>query len=152
VDDTYHFRGFRKPTYTQVPDEVFDELMPILSGSEFKVLMYVIRRTFGFQKGSDRISKAQMEFGIRRKDGSILDGGTGLSRRAIRLAVESLVEKDILIKITHQSPERGDETTEYALNIIGVDPWVESTQGEGQKVPTPVGSAYPHNKQVNNKQ
>src|SRR5437763_14385628 len=81
------FRGFRSPTYTIVPDEVFDELLADISGAELKILLYVIRRTFGFKKGSDRISKAQLEHGIQRRDGTVIDRGTGLSRRAIRLAV-----------------------------------------------------------------
>ena len=43
------FRGFRSPSYTQVPDELFDELLVELSGGELKVLLYIIRRTFGFK-------------------------------------------------------------------------------------------------------
>jgi len=54
------FQGFRSPNYTQVPDELFDELMSTLSGAELKVLLYIIRRTFGFKKGSDTISLSQM--------------------------------------------------------------------------------------------
>ncbi|GAH63005.1 unnamed protein product, partial [marine sediment metagenome] len=47
------FKGFTKPTYTQTPNEVFDILLDILNGSELKVLLYIIRRTFGFKKESD---------------------------------------------------------------------------------------------------
>jgi hypothetical protein len=43
------FKGFLSPRYTQVPDELFDELMAYLSGAELKVLLYIIRRTFGFK-------------------------------------------------------------------------------------------------------
>src|SRR5262249_29108165 len=123
------FRGFRGPNYTQVPDELFDELLADLSGAELKVLLYVMRRTFGFKKGSDRISKSQLENGIKRLNGEPLDRGTGLSRRAIRLAVQSLVAKRILLKRTRFSDRHGDEATEYALNVIGTDPWVVSTPG-----------------------
>ena len=56
AQDVFHFQGFRSPRYTQVPDEVFDELMPRLSGAELKVLLYIIRRTFGFKKERDNIS------------------------------------------------------------------------------------------------
>lgn len=135
------FRGFHGPNYTQVPDELFDELMADLSGAELKVLLYVMRRTFGFKKGSDRISKSQLENGIQRRNGDALDRGTGLSRRAIRLAVDSLVEKNILLKHRHASSENGDEATEYALNVIGRDPWVESTHGGGTK--STHGGGYP---------
>jgi hypothetical protein len=51
----YKFSGFLTPNYTQIPDQVFDELLPILSGNEIKILMYICRRTFGFKKGTDNI-------------------------------------------------------------------------------------------------
>jgi hypothetical protein len=44
------FPGFLKPNYTQVPDVILDELMANLTGAELKVLLYIVRRTFGFQK------------------------------------------------------------------------------------------------------
>src|SRR5664279_5667776 len=126
-----HFQGFDGPNYTQVPDQLFDNLMADLSGAELKVLLYIMRRTFGFKKGSDRISKSQLENGIQKKNGDTLDHGTGLSRRAIRLAIDSLVERRVLLKKTWQSDGKGHETTEYALNVVGRDPWVKSTQGGG---------------------
>ena len=49
------FRGFSGPNYTPVPDELFDELMVELSGAELKVLLYIIRRTFGFKRDADMI-------------------------------------------------------------------------------------------------
>jgi phage replication O-like protein O len=127
--ETVRFKGFRSPNYTQVPDELFDELLADVSGAELKVLLYVMRRTFGFKKGSDRISKSQLETGITRTNGQVLDRGTGLSRRAIRLAVQSLVTKNILLKKTNFSGRHGHEATEYALNIIGSTPWVQTTPG-----------------------
>jgi hypothetical protein len=47
------FRGYTSPNYTPVPDELFDEQLPDLSGAELKLLLYIIRRTFGFKKESD---------------------------------------------------------------------------------------------------
>ena len=140
------FKGFRSPNYTMVPDELFDELLAVLSGAEIKVLLYIMRRTFGFKKGSDRISKAQLERGIQRNDGTVLDRGTGLSRRAIRLAIDSLIERNILLKQSYESPERGHEAAEYALNIIrstSDTPWVQSTPPLGTKVPKPMGTKVP---------
>jgi len=142
--EAFRFKGFRSPNYTQVPDEFFDELLATLSLGELKVLLYVMRRTFGFKKGSDRICKCQLENGIVKSNGQVLDRGTGLSRRAIRLAVQRLIAKNILLKRTHRSARKGDESTEYALNIIGNNPWVpstpgggtRSTQGEGHQVPS----------------
>lgn len=44
------FFGFKSPNYTTVPDELFDILLPRLSGAELKVLLYIVRRTFGWKK------------------------------------------------------------------------------------------------------
>lgn len=134
-EKNFTFGGFQSPNFTPVPDEFFDFLLTRLAGAEIKVLLYVIRRTFGFKKRADRISKSQLENGIQRRDGNTQDEGAGLSRRAIRLAIDSLVEKRILVKKAQYSEQRGHEATEYALNIIGFDPWVQSTQGDGKKVP-----------------
>jgi len=92
------FIGFSSPRYTQVPDELFDELLSELTGAELKVLMYVVRRTFGFKRDSDHISLSQMVNGIVKKDGVVLDKGTGLAKDSVARATKSLVEKGILVR------------------------------------------------------
>ncbi len=87
------FRGFNSPNNTQVPDELFDEIMVHLSGAELKVLLYVIRRTYGFKRESDNISLSQMLTGIVKRDGNRLDHGTGLSKPTLLSAIRSLAEK-----------------------------------------------------------
>jgi len=71
------------PNSTQIPDVILDRWMAVLSGAEFKVLLYIARRTYGFGKDSDDISLNQLARGIRRRDGTSLDGGTGLSRSGL---------------------------------------------------------------------
>lgn len=127
----FKFAGFGAPNYTGVPDEFFDVLLPVLSGAEVKVVLYIMRRTFGFKKGTDIISKSQLKDGIQKRNGEILDRGTGLSRRSIRVAIDNLVEMNILLKHRRSSLEKGDEANEYALNIRGRAPWVKGTHGAG---------------------
>ena len=93
----WEFRGFLSPTTTPVPDELFDVLAPRLKEGELRVLLYIIRRTFGFKKQSDNISLRQMVEGITTKDGQVLDQGTGLSKRAVIAAVQGLVEHKIIV-------------------------------------------------------
>ena len=114
----YKFSGFLTPNYTQIPDQVFDELLPILSGNEIKILMYICRRTFGFKKGTDNISLAQMVSGITAKDGTKLDGGTGLSKASVARALKDLEDKDIIVRVRRSDPQRGDLPTTYQLNVI----------------------------------
>lgn len=77
------FQGFTSPFTTPVPDQFFDLLLArIDSLAELKVVLYVLRRTFGFGKLVDRISYSQFSEGIRVRRGEEerqLDEGTGLS-------------------------------------------------------------------------
>src|SRR5579859_3605484 len=120
----FRFRGFQSPKYTQVPDELFDELLPLLSGAELKVLLYVIRRTFGFKRDADTISLAQITEGITTKDGRFLDRGTGLAKSTAVAAVKSLVDKSIITAKRNSSPDKGDQPTTYSINLL--DPVLEN--------------------------
>ena len=113
--ESFRFGGFAIPNGTYVPDEVFDLLMPRLSDIELRVLLYIIRRTFGFKKGADDISLKQMVEGIQTRDGRVLDGGCGLSRPSVSKAVRGLVEKNIVTATANYSPQRGNEATTYTL-------------------------------------
>jgi hypothetical protein len=113
----YRFRGFRSPRYTQVPDEAFDELMAVLTPAEFKVMMYVIRRTFGFKKDCDAISLSQIVHGVRTTDGRVLDTGTGLSKSGAVKAIKGLLAKEVIIAIRRTSPMHGHEATVYQLHF-----------------------------------
>ena len=112
-----HFPGFGRPTYTMVPDELFDELLPDLSGAETKVLLYIIRHTFGWKKNSDNISLKQMAEGIRTRDGRVLDRGAGVSKSAAAQAVKELVDRGVILAVRNRSMEKGDEPTTYTLRF-----------------------------------
>jgi phage replication O-like protein O len=118
TSDQATFPGFQFPNTTQIPNDVFDTLMPSLSGGELKVLLYICRRTFGFRKDSDRISLSQIAHGITTKAGRVLDHGTGLCKRHVINALKSLEKKNI-ITVTRIVDETGlYEVNTYSLNII----------------------------------
>jgi Bacteriophage replication protein O len=125
------FRGFVSPRYTQVPDELFDELMAHLSGAELKVLLYIIRRTFGFKKDSDNISLKQICTGITTREGEVLDKGTGLSLSTVQIALKGLIGKNCVLTARNRSKEKGDEATTYSLNIL---PYTDYRQGGIPKI------------------
>lgn len=68
-------KKIEKPNYTQTPNILFDEIMRDLNGAELKVILAVIRKTFGWHKERDRISLTQLE------------EMTGLSRQGILNAI-----------------------------------------------------------------
>lgn len=112
------FPGFGSPNYTQVPDELFDQLMPDLSGAELKVLLYIIRRTFGFKKNCDPISFNQFLSGIKGKGGKTLDRGCGIkSRDKLNNALKSLLTKGIITAEKRADIKGGKQTTVYSLRF-----------------------------------
>ncbi|MCD6352498.1 MAG: replication protein [Armatimonadetes bacterium] len=115
--EEYRFPGFRSPHYTQVPDEAFDELMARLTPAEFKVMMYIIRRTFGFKKNSDAISLSQLVSGLRTRDGRVLDHGTGLSKSGVVKAIKGLLRKNVIRAVRRPTGPHTYEATLYALNL-----------------------------------
>jgi hypothetical protein len=114
----FRFKGFASPNYTTVPDELFDVLMPHLTDPELRVLLYIVRRTFGFKKASDDISLKQMVGGITAKDGRVLDGGAGLSKASAARGLKGLADKGIITATRNSSLERGNEPTTYRLCLF----------------------------------
>src|SRR3954453_16367447 len=98
---TWIFAGVTSPNTTQMPDQYLDELLPVLSGAELKVLLYITRRTFGFKKASDNIALSQMLSGIRTRDGRQLDAGVGLSKKTLLQALTSLEAMNIILRKRH---------------------------------------------------
>jgi hypothetical protein len=142
TDTQATFQGFQFPTTTPVPDEVFDVLMPQLSGAEVKVLMYICRRTFGFKKASDSISLHQIATGITTREGRALDSGTGLCKRHVIRALKVL-EKNNIIKVTRTVDETGlNDVNTYSLNMREMGRRVETKSPYGSdKISPGVGTA-----------
>jgi hypothetical protein len=131
------FEGFDSPKYTQVPDQLFDELLTQLTGAELKVLLYIIRRTFGFKKDADSISLSQLMYGITTKDGRILDSGVGISKPTLLSALRSLKDMNIVATERRRSVDKGDEPTVYMLNIKGTPGKVILPGGGKESLPGP---------------
>src|SRR5215210_3283717 len=119
TDTPFRYDGFPSPNGTVVPDDVFDVLAPILTEAELRVLLYIIRRTFGFKKDSDSISLSQMVDGVTTRDGRVLDRGTGMSRRGVMKGCAGLLEKGIVRVEKRLSDQGNNEINIYHLRFRG---------------------------------
>jgi phage replication O-like protein O len=135
LTDPDDWQGFDPPYYTQVPDAVFDVWLARLSGAELKVLLYIIRRTFGFKKQSDPISLDQMVSGIVKKDGTRLDHGAGLARSSVQRAVDSLVARRLIVAEHNQGADGGDKPRIYSLVMRGTDYRYRGSDSEHPPMP-----------------
>jgi hypothetical protein len=117
------FPGFPiKPSnnYWRYPRAI-DGWWHTLNGSEQKVLDYILRHTWGYDKNCDAISFSQFRRGIySRRNRKWVDKGTGLSNRAIDYAINGregysvgLVKKKFIM-----AQKRSGKTTEYKLKTI----------------------------------
>lgn len=74
------------PNYTQTPNDLFDHWLPLLKESELKVLLVIMRKTFGWHKVRDKISVSQ------------LSKLTGLVEETVVIAVKALQKKGLILK------------------------------------------------------
>ncbi len=86
-----------------------------LSGSEQKVLDYIVRHTWGYRKNADRISLSQFKYGIKnKKTGVWVDRGTGIKHnQTLTNAVKRLEERGFILSV-----KRNGKTTEYILRVV----------------------------------
>ena len=84
------------PNSTQLPNIILDKVFPLIPEAEARCLIYICRRTFGFHKGTDRISFSQFMDGIKDRRGIVLDYGTGLSRQAVAVALKNLAKAEAI--------------------------------------------------------
>ena len=76
--------GYEGPNYTQTPNLFLDEHLPEMGCAETKVVLAVIRKTFGWHKDKDRLSISQlMEM-------------TGLSNRAVIDGTRAAMERGVI--------------------------------------------------------
>lgn len=107
------------PNTTQVPNRFFDQLLPHLTLAETKILLVIIRQTYGWidnttkaRKQRDRISYGQF---IQK---------TGLSRRVITNTIKSLIAKQAVVvtdwkgnMLTEAQDRIGNNRLFYSANL-----------------------------------
>lgn len=104
------------PNSFQTPNGYVDDVMPYLTGEEYKVLSYATRRILGFQKRQDRISLSQFTDGTKSRDGEILDRGTGLSTGTVKDCLKSLEFFGLMVKVADNDPKT-NEGNLWALQL-----------------------------------
>lgn len=89
------------PNSFQTPNFFVDECMSILTGNEYKCLSFLARKTFGWQKRSDRISKSQIM------------AATGLANETVDKTMNALVGFGLVLRVAENNPQ--NTGTEWAL-------------------------------------
>src|SRR3990167_5290590 len=98
-------KGICQPNSAQIPNVIFDHWMKVLTPAEFKVLMCICRKTFGWNKSRDLISIRQIE---------IL---TGLARSSVINGLKTLEEHGLVIKHKSKTEWGDDAPNEFEINV-----------------------------------
>lgn len=116
VMDSDSKKGIIIPNATQVPNEILDKYLPDLKGAELKVLLYLIRKTFGYNKREgDSISLSQITKGTKTKEGKQIDKGTGLSRKTAIEAIKFLEKAGLIDVIRRKLKKSNNKINFYRL-------------------------------------
>jgi phage replication O-like protein O len=91
------------PTYTQTPNDLFDHWLPLLNEGELKVLLVIMRKTFGWHRTHDVISVSQ------------LSKYTGMLEETVIKAAKSLQNKGVITR--EVSGPIGKQQTTYSLIV-----------------------------------
>lgn len=114
---TYHFGGLDSLSGTTFPDVLLDQVMANLTGAEFKVLAYIVRRTIGFGRASDTISLDQICSGVRGRNDAVVDAGTGLSKKTAIAALKGLQDKGVVVARKATGKDRANLPTALSLRV-----------------------------------
>lgn len=119
-----NFKGFAPPSanYSKLPHEFINLLPEINSMAELKVVIYILRHTWGFSEYDKpkRITTDEFMNGRKRKDGTRLDNGTGLSNKSVISGLESAVEHGFVF-VEKDETDKARIEKSYLLNICGME-------------------------------
>lgn len=114
------FTGFDEPleNWSKLPHAFIGALPLITSLAELKVVLYVLRHTWGYREyeTAKHITTDEFANGRKKKDGTRIDKGIGMSEPSIRSGVRSALEHGF-IKVTVDSTDLARIEKAYQLNI-----------------------------------
>jgi phage replication O-like protein O len=91
--------------YTAIANEIMDALVKYpLPGVQMQCLLFIFRKTYGFNKKVDSISLTQFE------------KATNVDRRHIHRAIKELVKKRLIVTVNSVTKEGTKKTTTYRFN------------------------------------
>ena len=95
--------------FTQVPNEILDNLAKThLSPNEWKIVILVIRKTYGWHKPDDWIALGQIE------------KHTGITRSNVCRYIKSLVRRNILVRPDYMQVRLNEDYSQWLYQVSSV--------------------------------
>lgn len=118
----HSFTGFPLPkqNWTKLPNVLIEALCEISTVAELKVILYILRHTWGFQEFEDWDAKCiridEFMHGRKRRDRTRLDTGLGLSAPSVYKGIERAIGHGFLVKYVDNT-DLGRVTHYYRLRM-----------------------------------
>lgn len=120
MSDAILFDGFLEPfeNWSKLPHTLISALPLVDSLAELKIVLYILRHTWGYKEydAAKPITTDEFAHGRKKKDGSRIDNGIGMSEPSIRSGVK-LAIKHGFIKVTTDKTDLARVEKSYQLNI-----------------------------------
>ena len=103
------FEGFPPPeqNWSRFPLALIDAFPIVETVGELKVIVYLLRHTWGFNDVERRISLDEFMSGRRRRDGGRIDNGTGLTKNTVKDGIRRAIKHGfILVSEDRSDPAR----------------------------------------------
>ena len=104
------------PTFTMIPNIIFDYWQATLSPGEFSVLSYMCRKLYGFHKYEDKISISQ------------LSKGTNQSRPTVIAHIKKLIGYGLINRVKGKTDKGDDDSNTFSINL-------EEEEGSKESLP-----------------
>lgn len=76
-------KGFQSPNHTQTPNDLFDEYLPLMGEAELKVVMAIVRLTYGYQRSRVKASLSELRKATGLSKQGVLDGAHAAEKRGL---------------------------------------------------------------------
>jgi len=129
------FTGFSRPesNFFRMPNEWVDITADIDNIAELKIVQYILRHTWGYQEYGIKKHITIDEFirGRKRKDGSRIDRGTGLSEMSVRNGIAKALEHGFIEAFVDDS-DKARVKKYYSLTMQSNEPYEKDAYEEVQ--------------------
>lgn len=134
-EEIVSFSGFDEPleNWSKLPNSFIAALPLVTSLAELKVILYILRHTWGYKEYDQgkHITTDEFANGRKRKDGTRIDTGIGMSEPSIRSGINTaMLHGFICVDVDNHDLARVEKS--YRLNIT-TNPGERSLPPEGKE-------------------
>lgn len=114
--------GKPEQNFVMMPKVLIDALPTIDSAGELKVIIYILRHTWGFNEYEEGKLITIDEFcnGRKRRNGTRIDNGCGMAENSIRLGIQKAVEHGF-IEVEEDNRDKARQKRYYKLSEWGAE-------------------------------